>query len=113
MAYTKSQIKKSMDAKRRKFLKEASTSKEVFFGNDALVLKFAVEHYYDQYKAWHGNYPNLREVSYDDYYDSFARKSDYDDMMDILKEDYSNSKSPTVKWLIDTAKELRKRYFKR
>lgn len=109
-AYTKETVRKSMDAKRRMFLKDATAPKQIRFGEDKLALDFIVGYYYDQYKAWRGNYPKLSEVSYDDYYDMFVRKGDYEDMMDVLKEDYSNSKSESVKKLMATAKVLRNRY---
>lgn len=112
MVYTKAQIKKSMDTKRRRFLKNATTPKQIMFGQDALALEFSVEYYYYMYKAWMHNYIGLSEVSYDEEYSLFTHKNDYDDMMDNLKEIYSDTKEESVKKLISLAKVLRKRYGK-
>lgn len=106
---TLSAVKKSMNTKRLKFLKEATSAKEVRFGNDKEVLEFVSRHYTNQYNAWNGNYPGLREITYEDEYDLIAGR-DYSDMMEILKDDWDNARDPETKWLIEMARKLRKRY---
>lgn len=106
---TLSAVKKSMNSKRLRFLKEADSAKKVRFGNDKEVLEFASRHYTFQYNAIHGNFPSLSEVSYEDYYDVIAGR-DYSDMMEILKTDWKEGGDPESKWLIDMARKLRKRY---
>lgn len=105
-----STVRNSMERKRRNYLAKAKTPKEVKFGQDLEVLTFAVNHYYDQYNAYHGNYPSLSETSYNDYHDMIAYKGDYDMMMEILLDDYDNAKAPETKALIQLARKLRKRY---
>lgn len=107
---TRSSIRKSMERKRAKFLKEAKTPCEVKFGNDRDALNFACWDYYYQYYAWHGNFLHLSEVTYDDFYGLFTTKIAYDDLMDSLKEDYSATKDKETKTLIDLARVLRRRY---
>ena len=106
---TLSAVKKSMNGKRLRFLKEADSAKKVRFGNDKEVLDFISRHYTDQYNAFHGNYPHLSEVSYEDYYDLIAGR-DYKLMMERLMDDWKESRDSKTKELIDMARKLRKRY---
>ena len=105
-----STVRNAMERKRKNYLAKAKTPKEVRFGQDLDVREFAISHYYEQYNAYHGNYPGLNEVSYNDYYDSLAYKDNYNDMMEVLLDDYRYSKSPESKALIQQARNLRKRY---
>lgn len=110
MAVTKSSVRKSMDAKRKRFLKAAKTPSAIRFGNDRDALNFACWYYYHNYSAWMGNYIGLSDISYDEIYDLFTHKPDYEDMMGNLKEEYQDTKDAESKTLMELARLLRKRY---
>ena len=106
---TLSAVKKSMNSKRLKFLKNATSAKEIRFGNDKEVLEFASRFYVYQNDVFHGNVPYLSEISYDDWYDMMIGWN-YKIMMERLREDWKEGGDPRSKELIDTAMKLHKRY---
>lgn len=106
-------VERTMNKRRMEFLARATKPAELKFGNDLDVLNFIINDYH--YCQWnnHGNAPSLQEwPAYRDYYYIFTHKNTFEDMLNGFKEDYKadDRKDKVLRYLIDTARKIRRRY---